>query len=141
MSKAVKTVRALIGALSNGEYDRAATYLHPEAEWHNTAVFPGPRVVTGAQAIRDFWEDLFEAYAATSRSSGMEVERAAESGETVVVLMHGWGHGAESGIPFDTRWAHACVVRESRVLRVDTYGRYETALQAAGLPDQANRRN
>ena len=92
MSQArIETMRALIAARAEGDYDRAAEYLHPDAEWRNTTVFPGPRVVAGAQAIRDFSEDLFEAYAASSRGSGMEIERATESGETVVVLMHGWG--------------------------------------------------
>jgi len=132
----VDTVLQLVEALSNGDYDRAAEHLDADSEWHNTAVFPGPRIVVGAKAIRDFWEDLFEAYAAGAAGVGMEVEKVAESGDTVVVLVHGWGHGSKSGIPFDTRWAHAIQVRESRVVRTETYGRYEKALAAKGLSDR-----
>jgi ketosteroid isomerase-like protein len=131
----VAAVRRLVDALSAGDYDRAAAELHSAAEWHNTAAFPGPRRVTGAERIRDFWADLFDAYGATAEDSGIEVERIAESGDSVVVLLHGWGHGRSSGIPFDTRWAHALRVNQGKIDRVATYGTYERALAAAELSE------
>jgi ketosteroid isomerase-like protein len=129
----IEVTLALVAALSDGDYDGAAEHLHPSAEWHNTAVFPGPRVVLGAPAIRDFWEDMFEAYSASAENSGMKVEELAEVDDKVIVLMHGWGHGAGSRIPFDTRWAHVLEVGDSKVLKVQTYGDYDKALEAAGF--------
>jgi ketosteroid isomerase-like protein len=131
----VAPVRRLVEALSAGDYDRAARELHPEAEWRNTSEFPGPLRVVGARSIRDFWEDLFEAYGASAAASGMELERVAEVGDVVVALVHGWGHGRASGIPFDTRWAHTLRVREGKIDRVATFGAYERALAAAEVSD------
>src|SRR3954452_3731237 len=129
----IAVMLALVAALSDGDYDGAAEHLDPGAEWHNTAVFPGPRVVIGAPAIRDFWEDMFEAYSASAQDSGMKVDEVADVEDKVVVLMHGWGHGAGSGIPCDTRWAHVMEIRNAKVLKVQTYGAYDNALEAAGL--------
>ena len=138
---AVETVRRFMDAYVAGEYDRAAGELHAEAEWHNTRSFPGPTSVYGPGAIRGFWREMFRAFAASSGagSSGMEVERVADYGDVVVVVLHGWGGGTTSSAPFDRRWAHACRVRDGKVLRIDTYGSFQRALDVLGLRDRSAR--
>ena len=75
----VAVARKLIQELADVRVECAATYLHPDAEWHNTRAFPGPRTVIGSDAIRDFWRDLFGAYGGERSSAGMEVERVADA--------------------------------------------------------------
>ena len=41
--------------------------------------------------------------------------------------------GPTSGAPFDRRRAHACRVRDGKVLRIDTYGSFQRALDVLGL--------
>ncbi len=65
----------------------------------------------------------------------MKVEEIVDGGEIIVVKVHGWGRGAGSGVPIDVRWAHVMRLRGAKVLRVDTYGRFERALEAAGLQE------
>jgi ketosteroid isomerase-like protein len=131
----VEIVRQLIETVGDARYGDAASYLHPDAEWHNTRAFPGPRTVIGASAIQEFWRDLFGAYGGDRSDSGMEVERVAHAGDVVAVQVHGWGQGRGSEIPIDTRWAHTLRIRDSKIRRIATYGRFDDALQAAGLSD------
>jgi ketosteroid isomerase-like protein len=128
----VEVVHRFVAAISSGDYDEAASMLHPDAEWHNTAVFPGPTTVRGAPAITRFLRDLFEEYSGPAATK-MEIEKVADSGNLVVIHIHGRGHGRGSGIPLDIQWAHALCLDEGKVLRVKTYGRYAKALEAAGL--------
>lgn len=131
----VALAHRFIQEVGDGRYDRAATYLHPDAEWHNTRAFPGPTTVVGPNAIREFWRDLFGAYGGGRGVAGMEVERTAHAGEVVAVLVHGWGRGHGSDIPIDTRWAHVLRMQDSKVVRIDTYGTFNRALEDAGMSE------
>ena len=124
-------VRRLFDALGSANYEEAASELHPNAEWHNTAMYPGPRVVRGAKAIEDFWRDMSEAY--TTKGGAIEISNVADADDVVVIELRGRVRGTGSGIPIDTRWAHSFRLRDAKVLRVKTYGRYIKALEAAGL--------
>jgi ketosteroid isomerase-like protein len=128
----VEIVRRVVEKLGSGEYDVAARELHLDAEWHNTAAFPGPSVCSGPKEIELFWTTLFE----TFDTGGMEIERVAESGNTVVVLIHSWGWGMKSGAPIDTRWATVHRLQGGKIVRVDVHGHWDKALEAAGLSEQ-----
>ena len=110
---------------------------HADAEWHNTPSFPGPQTVYGPEPIRQFWREMFGAFAGSSRSgSGMEAERIADYDDVVVAEMHGWGTGKSSAATFDRRWAHAFRQKDGEILRIDTYGSYNRALEVLGLKHQ-----
>ena len=133
MSENVDVVRALFEAVSRRDYDTAAHLLDPDAEWHNTAVFPGPRTVRGARAISQFWRDMFESYGGFGDAGGMEIEQLTEGDDVVVVQMHGWWRAAGGEVPLDARWAHIFWLRRSKICRGEAHGRYATALEAARL--------
>jgi ketosteroid isomerase-like protein len=135
MSSNVEVVRGLFEAVSRRDYDAAAHALDPDAEWQNTAVFPGPRTVRGASAISEFWKDMFDSYGGFANSGGMEIERVTEGDDVVVVLMHGWWRATGSGVPLDTHWAHTFWLRDTKIVRGEAHGHYGTALRAAGLRD------
>ena len=127
----VEVVRRFVECWASGNIDAAVTELHPDAEWHNTAVFPGPRTVRGAKAIEDFWRDLTEAWSL----GGGRMERVADGGDVVVIEVRGWARGHGSGVPVDTRWAHSFRLQGGKVVCVRTYGSYGKALEAAGLSE------
>jgi ketosteroid isomerase-like protein len=114
-------VRRAFDAIDRGDY--------ADAEWHNTSAFPGDREVLGPPAIMDFWRTLLAEF----DSGGMEVERLAESGDSVVADVHSWGRGSASRVPVDVHWGVAVRLRDGRIARVDVYGDYARALEAAKL--------
>jgi ketosteroid isomerase-like protein len=128
----VEVVRGLFDAVSRGDYDAAARFLHADAEWHNTAVFPGPRTVHGPEAITQFWKDMFRSYGGGG-SSRMQIERVTEVNDVVVIAVHGWWSGSEGGVPLETRWAQTVRVRDGKALRGEAHGSYRKALEAVGL--------
>jgi hypothetical protein len=91
----VQIVRRFLDAYVTGDYKLAAAELHADAEWHNTPSFPGPRTVFGPEAIRQFWREMFGAFASSSRlGSGMKVEQITDYENIVVAEVHGWGAGS-----------------------------------------------
>ena len=133
----VQIVRRFLDAYVTGDYKRAAAELHADAEWHNTPSFPGPRTVFGREAIRQFWRELFGAFANSSRfGSGMKVKQITDYDDIVVAEVHGWGAGTSSAARFDRRWAHAFRQKDGKILRIDTYGSYKRALEVLGLGHQ-----
>jgi ketosteroid isomerase-like protein len=128
----IETVRRFFDAVRTREYEVAAAVLHPDAEWHNTAAFPGPRTVHGAEVIAGFLEDMFRSYGGTG-DSGMEIEEFAEGDGVVVIHVHGWWRSERGGVPLDMSWAQIVRLAGGRIARVDVYGDYTRALKAAGL--------
>jgi ketosteroid isomerase-like protein len=127
----VEIVRRMYEAIARHDYEQAVTDIHPAAEWHNTSVYPGPRIVRGPTAIQRFLQDLFDTYVA----SGITIEEISHAAGVVVLQLHGWGRGKGSGAPVDVRWAHTVRLQDGRLFRVDTYGSYAKALEAAGLSE------
>ena len=129
----VEIVRRWSEAMGSGRYDEAASALAPDAEWHNTAAFPGPRVIRGATAIEDFWRDLYEAWSPVEDGGG--IEEITESGDLVVIGVRAKARGRESGVPIEKRWAHSFRLRGAKVECIKTYGSYVKALEASGLSE------
>ncbi len=127
----VEVVQRFVEALDRRDYDDAIPCLHGDAEWHNTAAFPGPRTVSGPTAIVEFWRGLVESF--DPAEGGTEVENITASGDHVVAGVHSQGIGAGSGVPIDVRYALSFSLRSKRIARVAVSGDYATALEAAGL--------
>jgi ketosteroid isomerase-like protein len=123
----LNVVQQAIEAISSGDRRKAEELFDPNAEWHNTSAFPGERVWTGPQAIIAFWQMLIEDFS----EEGMEIERHLERERWVVVGLHSWGQGKASGAPVDVRWAAIFELHEKRLTRVDVYGDYAKAVEAA----------
>jgi ketosteroid isomerase-like protein len=125
----LETVQILVGALGHRDYAFAISKFSPDAEWHNTASFPGATVCRGAAEIRAFWTTLFESF----ERDRMTIERSAGSGDTIVAGIHSRGRGRSSGAPIEVRWALIAHFRDGSIERVDVYGDYDRALEAAGI--------
>jgi ketosteroid isomerase-like protein len=116
-------------AIASADHGAAKKIFDPDAEWHNTAAFPGERVWRGPEAILTFWQTLTEDFA----EGGSDIEQYAEGEDWAVVGLHSWGSGKASGAPIDVRWAAIFELSDQRVARVDVYGSYATALRAVEL--------
>jgi ketosteroid isomerase-like protein len=125
----VEIVRAAFTAIRDRDRRAAAALFTPDAEWHNTSSFPGPRVCVGPDAIIDFWVTLTEDFEAVRD----EIEQVLDVDDRVVVAFHQWGSGRQSGVPFDLRYAAIIELVDQRVARVDIHGEYAKALEAVGL--------
>ncbi len=125
----VELIAAAMAAIRDGDRRRAAALFAPGAEWHNTSVYPGPPVYVGSDAIIDFWNTLVEDF----DMAGNEIERVAELDRHVVVGFHQWGCGRLSGAPIDVHYAAIFELVADRIARVDIYGDFTRALEAAGL--------
>jgi ketosteroid isomerase-like protein len=125
----VAIVYGALSAMTDLDHQRAAVHFAPDAEWHNTSAFPGPRVCVGPDAILEFYEALIEEFP----EGGMEIEQVSEGGDLVVICIHHWGSGRASGAPIDVRFGAIFEVVDQRIVRVDIHGHYAKALKAAGL--------
>jgi ketosteroid isomerase-like protein len=125
----VEIVERFLEALDRREYHRATPLLHEDAEWHNTAAFPGPQTITGPKAMVEFWEALLESFDPIEGA----VESITARGDRVVVGVHSHGRGAGSGVPIDVRYALTFSLCGNRIARVEVSGDYAKALKAVGL--------
>jgi ketosteroid isomerase-like protein len=127
----LEIVRAAFRAARDLDRRAAAAVFAPDAEWHNTTEFPGPRVCIGPDAIIDFWITLVEDVA----TEGNEIEQVREVDGRVVVALHQWGCARRSGVPFDVRYAAIFEIVDRRIARVFVHGHYAKALAAVGLSE------
>jgi ketosteroid isomerase-like protein len=125
----VEAVYQALTAMRDFDYRQAAIVFSPDAEWHNTSVFPGPTVRVGPDAILRFWGTLAEEF----DEEHSEIEQMSEVGDHVVVGFRWRGSGRQSGTPIDVRWGADFELVDRRIVRVDIYGDYAIALEAVGL--------
>jgi ketosteroid isomerase-like protein len=125
----VEIVDAALRALGKRDRGQAASLFAPDAEWHNTASFPGPSVCVGPDEILDLWAGLGEGFG----GGGNEIEQITDLDRQVVVGMRSWGSGRRSGAPIEVRYAAIFELADQRIIRVRVHGDYRKALEAAGL--------
>jgi ketosteroid isomerase-like protein len=126
---AVDTLRAGYEAFNRGDWDAAARLAHPEFELQaaDRAVHPG--TYRGAQAVRRFFEDLFEPFEEVI----VEPEEFFERGDRVAVFLLVRLRPAGSSAFVENRIGHLWTVRDGKPARLAVYPRREEALEAAGL--------
>jgi ketosteroid isomerase-like protein len=115
-------------AVGRTDLEAMERLLDPAVTWHNTRAFPGPSVLHGPREIFDFYSGLLEEFDAGEFS----FDRVEETDGAVVIEIHSRSHGRSSHVPIDVRWAMVVQVRGERVVRIDVFGSFERALEAAG---------
>jgi ketosteroid isomerase-like protein len=85
----------------------------------------------GADGVREWTNDMFEAFDADAR---FEIRRIVAHGvDFVVATVRLHGRGATSGAPLELRWAAVFWCSDGRLVRVVGYLRLAEALEAVGL--------
>lgn len=129
VSESIEIVRRAFDAVRRGDHAVAASCFGPDAEWHNTASFPGPAVIVGVRAIIEFHAEL----SATMDAEGEQVEEVRAVGDRVAMAVRTRASGKSSGVPVDVRWALVYTLLDERVERVDVHGDFDRACEVAEL--------
>jgi ketosteroid isomerase-like protein len=134
MSEAnVELVRDFIAAGQRQDWQRAAELLDPDVEQHGTVGgLEEGQVYRGLAAmIREYESVDLEAWA----ERRLEPREFLHVDDLVVVLLHEYRRGRDSGVELEDDTAVVVTLRDGRIVRIQGYMDQDAALQAAGLSD------
>jgi ketosteroid isomerase-like protein len=103
--------------------------LDENVEWDYVGAFPEVVTYHGPQEVRSFlgqWAGAFDDF-------GFEAEEAVDAGDRVVVLLHQWGRGKETGAQVESRTWQVFTFRGGKVVQCRGYATKAEAFEAAGL--------
>jgi ketosteroid isomerase-like protein len=125
----VEIVRRIYASWASGSSPAESSLLHPDIEWVNPpyALEPGTR--RGIDAFTSITDDLSDRFG----DFRMEVERATDVGDRVVVTATMRGRGTGSGIEVENRHGAVWTVRDGEAVRFQWFQEPEEAREAAGL--------
>jgi ketosteroid isomerase-like protein len=121
----VETLRRAL----NSEPEALLALLDEDVEWDYVGAFPeavtyhGPAEV--AELLRE-WSAAFDEF-------GFEGEEAIDAGDSVVVCVHQWGRGKDTGALVESRTWQVFTLRGGKVIHCRGYSTKAEALEASGL--------
>ena len=132
MSQAdIETLRLGYEAFNRGDWDATVPLAHPEFELQaaDRAVHPG--TYRGAEAARQFFEDLFEPF----EEVVIEPEEFYERDDQIVVFLVARFRPTGSSAFVENRIGHLWTIHEGKFARLAIFPRREDALEALGLSE------
>jgi ketosteroid isomerase-like protein len=137
----IEIVRGLAEAFQRRDHERAFEFYDEEIEWDGTGmseVYPDAAGVWhGHEGVRTFWRRWLSAWTDLQ----FEIQDVLNAGDDVVLLIHNqeqWGRhtGIKTEFP---PYAMVFTIRGGKVVRWRIFADQESALMAAGLPDQLSK--
>ena len=128
----VEIARRLVESMSQG-FDAVWDLLDPDLEWETSPNLPDAGVYQGREPVRAFLEEQYEIV--WGGLPVVDLERAFDCGDDVLLFLRIRGQGAHTEIPLDVRVAHFVTVRDGKVMRVRVFPDRQAALEAAGLSE------
>jgi ketosteroid isomerase-like protein len=130
MASAVDSIRNGLAAWSRGDLEGALENLDPALEFVTTGLFVGVApAYHGHEGFRQFWADFREAW----EQIAFEIERVvAGKAPFYAVLGHFEAKGRE-GIDVGREFAMVMAAEGVTVMRIQSYGTWKEALDAAGV--------
>jgi ketosteroid isomerase-like protein len=125
-----ENVEVVRNALASGPAGLLAI-LHDEVEWDYVGAFPEAATYHGPEQVAEFlrgWVGGFDDF-------GLEADEFVDAGESVLVLLHQWGRGKETGAQVESRTWQALTFRDDKVVHCRGYATKAEALEAVGLSD------
>ncbi len=111
----------------------AEELLAPEFRMENTSTAVTDKTYVGAEGVREWIRDRFEAFDQNSR---YETEQVLAQGDDFLVARNRIvGHGARSGAPVTLRWVSVVWFHDGKMTRIAGYLRRHEALEAVGLAE------
>ena len=128
----VEKARDFIAAYNRRDYDAAVESFDPEIEW----VLPARQSFDSCQGpdeIKRFWKGLDE----TFEELRLEPQEFVDAGDQVATRLRHHGRGKRSGAEINEALYHQVVTfRAGRMVRIEYFGEWSEALEAAGLSEQ-----
>lgn len=122
-----------VAAMNAREFsdDLAEELLAPGFRMENTSTAVTDKTYVGAEGVREWVKDMFEAF---DDDSQYETEEILADGEDFVVARNRIiGHGAVSGAPVTLRWVSVVWFQDGKITRTAGFLRRREAFKAAGL--------
>ena len=119
--------------ISEGGFDAAWEDLDPDLEWETSPNLPDAGLYRGRERVRAFMEQQWEiVWGGVPR---VDIERAFDCGDDVLLFIRVRGQGSHTGIPLDVRIAQLVTVRGGKAVRVKVVPARDEGLEAAGLSE------
>jgi ketosteroid isomerase-like protein len=115
-----------------GNVETLLAILDENVEWDYVGAFPeGLTTYHGPSEVRAFLQQWAEAF----DDFGFEAEEAIDAGDSIVVRLHQWGRGKETGAQVENHSWQLFTFRDGKVVHCRGYPSKADALEAAGLPE------
>ncbi len=129
----VKTATRLFEQMNQGGFDAVSELIDPDVEWETSPNLPDAGVYKGRARVRTFLEEQYDIV--WGGQPRIDIERAFDSGDDVLLFTRLRGHGSHTGIPLDVRIAQLVTIQGGKVVRVKVFPDRAEALEAAGLSE------
>jgi ketosteroid isomerase-like protein len=123
----VETVRT---ALASGPPALLAI-LDEQVEWDYVGAFPEAVTYHGPGQVAEFLQE----WASGFDDFGFEADEIVDAGDSVLVLLHQWGRGKDTGAQVESRTWQAFTLRAGKVVHCRGYATKAEALEAVGLSE------
>jgi uncharacterized protein len=124
----VDTIRA---ALASSNPAALLAILDENVEWDYVGAFPEAVTYHGPAEVGEFlrgWASGFDEF-------GFEAEETIDAGDCVVLCLHQWGRGRETGARVESRTWQVFTLQDGKVTRCRGYTTKAEALEATGLSE------
>jgi ketosteroid isomerase-like protein len=126
----IEILRQALPESAPGDVAALLGILDENVEWDYVGAFPeGLTTYHGPGEVQQFlveWAGAFDDF-------GFEAEEAIDAGDAVVIRLHQWGRGKDTGAQVDSRTWQVFTFRDGKVVHCRGYATRDEALEAAGL--------
>ncbi len=130
--ESVELVHSGLDAVNRGGVDAMIHMCDPEIEWIAIPGFlPDAENYHGRAGVRAWFEKVGETFGKVQ----WEAEEVVESGERLLVGLKLQATGRASGIEGEFRIFQVWTIRDSKLVRLESYLSRDEALEAAGLEE------
>ena len=125
--------RFMYGVLRRGDWDTYLAVLHDDVEVHQSADILGTRgTFRGKQGALQAMAEIAESFS----DIDWNPKRLYDLGSgRYLMLVKPMARGARSGIEIETEVGHLAQMRDGKIVRLDVYLGWDSALEAAGLSE------
>jgi ketosteroid isomerase-like protein len=125
----IDKAREFIAAYNRRDFDKAVESFDPEIEW----VLPARQSsdsCRGPEEVKRFWKGLDD----TFDELRLEPQEFLDAGDHVATRLRYYGRGKASGAAIEEEMYHqVATFRAGRIVRMEYFGEWSEALEAAGL--------
>ncbi len=131
----VETYQRGVAGINGREFsdELFAEICTPDFRMENTSTAVTDKTYHGAQGVREWINDFFEAFGVGTRYENEEI--IAHADDFVISVVRLIGHGARSGAPLELRWVAVTWFQGAKMSRAVGYLSRGEALKAVGLAE------